>query len=71
MVPKCFVLSLVFNLSIFDTSPQNKNNTKKLMRIMFSENRQHHIQEAEALTPKGNKIWNELQQEYAEKYESG
>jgi len=38
--------------------------------LKFSENRWHHIQEAEALTPEGDKIWNELKQEYAERCDS-
>jgi radical SAM superfamily enzyme YgiQ (UPF0313 family) len=37
--------------------------------LKFPENRWHHIQQAERLTPEGNKIWHELKQEYAEKYE--
>jgi len=37
--------------------------------LKFPENRWHHIQKAEALTPEGNKIWHELKQEYEEKYE--
>ena len=37
--------------------------------LKFPENRRHHIQEAEALTPAGNKIWHELKQEYKEKFD--
>ena len=37
--------------------------------LKFPENRWNHIQKAEAITSEGNKIWRELNEEFAEKYE--